>query len=97
MGPRPDSARMERTSGRTVMPVIPAHGLPERRNHRTGHLRSKGWSEFTAPGAPAMDSATWSSRYPRAFFLSLLQVSRRVAVRLNTGSPGAWSPESATK
>ena len=29
--------------------------LLERRNHRTGHLRSKNWSEFAAPGAPVMD------------------------------------------
>ena len=27
----------------------------ERRNHRIDHLRSKDWSEFAAPGAPAMD------------------------------------------
>ena len=27
----------------------------ERRNHRTGHLRSKDWSEFEGPDAPAMD------------------------------------------
>ena len=27
----------------------------ERRNHRTDHLRSKGWDEFAAPGAPEMD------------------------------------------
>ena len=27
----------------------------ERRNHRTDHLRSKGWDEFAAPGAPVMD------------------------------------------
>ena len=26
-----------------------------RRNHRTDHLRSKGWDEFAAPGAPEMD------------------------------------------
>ena len=29
--------------------------LLERRNHRIDHLRSKDWSEFAAPGAPAMD------------------------------------------
>jgi len=29
--------------------------LLERRNHRTGHLRSKDWNEFAAPGAPVMD------------------------------------------
>ena len=27
----------------------------ERRNHRIDHLRSKDWSEFAAPDAPAMD------------------------------------------
>ena len=27
----------------------------ERRNHRTGHLRSKSWDEFAAPDAPVMD------------------------------------------
>ena len=27
----------------------------ERRNHRTDHLRSKDWSEFERPDAPAMD------------------------------------------
>ena len=26
-----------------------------RRNHRTDHLRSKDWNEFSAPGAPEMD------------------------------------------
>ena len=29
--------------------------LLERRNHRTDHLRSKDWNEFTAPGAPVTD------------------------------------------
>ena len=29
--------------------------LLERRNHRTDHLRSKDWSEFALPDAPAMD------------------------------------------
>ena len=29
--------------------------LLERRNHRIGHLRSKDWNEFAAPGAPVMD------------------------------------------
>ena len=29
--------------------------LLERRNHRTGHLRSKDWNEFAAPDAPVMD------------------------------------------
>ena len=27
----------------------------DRRNHRTGHLRSKSWDEFAAPDAPVMD------------------------------------------
>lgn len=29
--------------------------LLERRNHPTGHLRSKDWNEFATPGAPVMD------------------------------------------
>ena len=37
----------------TVNPY--ALDLLERRNHRTGHLRSKDWNEFAVPGAPLMD------------------------------------------
>ena len=50
------------------------------------------------PGQSGAHHPQASHRYPAApLFRTLPQVSRRVTVRLNTGAPGAWSLESATK
>ena len=53
----------------------------------------------SSPPSPAPPAANrYPARYPPAPLLRTFpQVSRRVTVRLNTGAPGAWSLESATK
>ena len=44
------------SAGSFPVGVVNPHALEilERRNHRTGHLRSKSWTEFAAPDAPPM-------------------------------------------